>query len=722
MADRKELIKKYLDFFESKQHKIIPNASLIPENDPTVLFTTAGMHPIVPYLLGQKHPLGKRLCNVQRCIRTGDIEEVGDASHHTFFEMLGNWSLGDYFKKQAIEYSFEFLTKILKIPIDRIAVSCFKGDKDAPKDTESSNIWESLGIPKQRIVFLEKSKNWWGPAGKIGPCGPDTEMFYWKDNKIPPPEKFNPKDEKWVEIWNDVLMEYVKDKRLILVDGMHCLYDENFNLNKELLELINNFNTHTILVVNRFKEKGGELVKNYDVSKDSNWEAFSLEEKGIKKTNPEYFKILMKKFNLVPEEIIYFDHDKKNVETAKSLCILSKHYTKNSEISDFINSNLFAYIPATQKNIDTGMGVERTVAVLNKLEDNYLTDAFKPIIEKIEKLSGIRYGEDLKEGDTSRKFGSISKAMRIIADHIKASVFIMSDGISPGNTEQEYVLRRLIRRAIHHGKNLGIENFTSEVAKPIFKIYGDYPNLQKNKEQILQELKKEEKRFKFALEKGLGKFRRFISKKDRLSGKESFLLYQSCGFPKEMIREECEKNKIIFPEKEFEKEFEKHQELSRTATTGKFKSGLADNSEATTKLHTATHLLLAALRIILKDKNILQKGSNITQERLRLDFSFPRKLTKQEIKEVEDLVNAQIQKSCEIIREEMSPEEAKKKGALGVFDKKYGEIVSVYTIGNFSKEICAGPHAKNTCELWHFRIKKEESSSTGVRRIKAVLD
>lgn len=581
MINRKELIKKYLYFFESKQHRIIPNASLIPENDPTVLFTTAGMHPIVPYLLGQKHPLGKRLCNIQRCIRTGDIEEVGDTCHHTFFEMLGNWSLGDYFKKQAIEYSFEFLTKILNIPLEKLAVSCFKGDKNAPKDTESSKIWGSLGIPKQRIVFLEKSKNWWGPAGKTGPCGPDTEMFYWKDNKIPAPEKFNPKDERWVEIWNDVLMQYNKD------------------------------------------EKG-----NYNLAK--------------------------------------------------------------------------------QKNIDTGMGVERTVATLNKLEDNYLTDTFKPIIEKIEKLSNKEYNKNKEE----------TKAMRIIADHIKASVFIISDGINPGNTEQGYVLRRLIRRSIRVGKELGLKDFIDKVAEPVFKIYNDYKF---NKKKILEELRLEEERFNKILKKGLREFEK-MSKDKKISGEEGFLLCQSYGLPIEMTQELAKERGIKFSPEASYALLIKHQELSRTATTGKFKSGLADNSEATTKLHTATHLLLAALRIILKDKNILQKGSNITPERLRLDFSFPRKLTKQEIKEVEDLVNAQIQKSYEVIREEMSPEEAKKKGALGVFDKKYGEIVSVYTIEDFSKEICAGPHAKNTCELRHFRIKKEESSSTGVRRIKAVLD
>jgi len=631
--NRKKLIENYMKFFKSKNHKEIPNASLIPENDPTVLFTTAGMHPLVPYLTGQPHPLGKRLCNVQKCIRTQDIEEVGDSYHHTFFEMLGNWSLGDYFKEGAIEMSFEFLTKILKIPLERLAVSCFKGDKNSPKDNESAKIWESLGIPKEKIIFLSKSENWWGPAGKTGPCGPDTEMFYWKPNNTQPPKKFVPEDDNWIEIWNDVLMQYNKD------------------------------------------EKG-----NYNSAK--------------------------------------------------------------------------------QKNIDTGMGVERTITILNGLEDNYLAEMWKPIIEKIERLSKKQYGKDI--GGT--------RAIRIIADHLKAAVFIINDGVIPSNTEQGYVLRRLIRRAIRYGKELGIKNFTAQVAEPIFRIYNDYENLNKNKKNILQELKREEEKFQKTLKKGLkiaekifskktsikkDKFiklmqlknkteifrKMFINKKAKksykinqanisekeinnatLSGKEAFLLYQSYGFPIEMITELVREKNMFVDIKGFENELKKHQKLSKTASAGRFKSGLADSSEETTKLHTATHLLLAALRIVLKDNNIIQKGSNITPQRLRLDFSFSRKLTKQELEEVEDLVNAQIQKSCEVKKEEMSPEQAKKKGALGIFDKKYGDKISVYTIEDFSKEICAGPHVENTCELGHFKIKKEESSSSGVRRIKAILE
>lgn len=566
MTNRKQLIKKYLEFFKSKDHKVISNVSLIPENDPTALFISAGMHPLVPFLLGQPHPSGKKLCSVQKCVRTTDIEEVGDTCHHTFIEMLGNWSLGDYWKKQSIEYSFEFLTKILKIPKGKITVTCFKGDTDAPKDTESAEIWKSLSIKK--IKFLGKKDNWWGPVGKAGPCGPCTEMFV---NDI--------------EIWNDVFMQY-----------------------------------------NKTAQRKYEQLK--------------------------------------------------------------------------------------QKNVDTGMGVERTVAILNGLTDDYLTDNFKPIITEIKKLSKKKYGENEET----------TKAMRIIADHIKASVFIIADGIIPSNTEQGYVLRRLIRRTVRYGNKLSMRDFTTQIAEPVFSIYDDYSELEKNKKKILDELKKEEEKFLKTLEKGLNRFKKVTSKKKALSGKDSFLLYQSFGFPIEMIEEECKKQEIKFSRKDFEEACKKHQELSRTAAVGRFKSGLADHSDSTTKLHTAAHLLLATLRTVLKDKNIIQKGSNITSERLRLDFSFPRKLTEKELKDIEDLVNAQIQKSCEVTREEMSQKKAKKSGALGSFEEKYKGKISVYTIGNSSKEICAGPHVKNTKELGHFKIKKEESVGAGARRIKATLE
>jgi alanyl-tRNA synthetase len=564
--NRQELIKKYIEFFKSKGHKEILNSSLIPENDPTVLFTTAGMHPLVPYLLGKKHPQGKRLVNVQKCIRTGDIEEVGNTTHHTFFEMLGNWSLGDYWKKDAIEFSFEFLTNVLGIPKKNISITCFKGDKDAPKDEESSKIWESLGVLKNKIKFLPKSENWWGPAGKTGPCGPDTEMFI--DN---------------VEIWNDVFMQYNKNEK---------------------------------------KE----------------------------------------------------------------------------------------YKEAKQKNIDTGMGVERMLAILNKFTDNYLTEIWKPIIVQIEKLS-------------KKKYKGNEKSMRIIADHIKTAVMILEEGITPSNLDQGYILRRLIRRAIRHLRLLGVDilnmDATIEIAKPIFKIYKDY-NLEKRKEFIFAELKKEEDRFQKTLDRGLREFEK-MSKDKVIDGKEAFLLYQSYGFPIEMIQELAEERKIKLNEKEFEKELEKHQNLSKTASAGKFKSGLADDSEATAKLHTATHMLNQALREVLKKPDLHQKGSNITPERLRFDFNFDRKLTEKEKQDTEDLVNKMIKKAIPIKCEEMDLEKAKKQGIHGVFKHKYGAKISVYNIKDFSKEICAGPHVENTKELGTFKITKEQSSSSGVRRIKAIL-
>ena len=588
--DRKELIKKYLDFFKTNNHKEIQNSSLVPENDPTVLFTTAGMHPIVPFLLGEPHTAGKRLCNVQKCIRTGDIEEVGDTCHHTFFEMLGNWSLGDYFKKEAIELSFEFITKILNIPLDRFAVTVFEGNNNAPKDKESAEKWKSLGIKEERIAFLGIKDNWWGPAGETGPCGPDTEMFYWKPNNIPTPKKFNPEDSNWVEIWNDVLMQYIKN-------------------------------------------------------------------------------------------------------------------------------NKGSYIEANQKNVDTGMGVERTVAILNGLEDNYLADMWNPIIKKIEKISKKEYKED-----------SIKTKMRIIADHIKASVFIIADEVLPKNIEHGYVLRRLIRRSIRFGRDLGMKNFTKKIAEPVFEIYDDYKHVQEKKEFILNELEKEENRFLEKIEQGEKILKKIIEKKEDkiINGKTAFLLYQSYGYPFELLKEFAEQNQIKIDEESFKQEEEKHQKMSRTASEGKFKSGLADNSEATTRLHTATHLLNQALRIILKNKDIHQKGSNITPERIRFDFNFDRKLTPEELKDVEDLINKKIKECLPVEMKELTLDEAKKMGAQGIFENKYGNKVKVYLIGKkgkeFSKEICAGPHVSNIKELGHFKIIKEGSSSAGVRRIKAVLE
>jgi len=563
--NREQLIKTYIDFFKSKKHKQIENSSLIPKDDPTVLFTTAGMHPLVPYLLGQKHPRGKRLVNVQKCIRTNDIDEVGDKTHHTFFEMLGNWSLGDYWKKQAIEMTFEFLTKKLKIPKQEITVTCFEGDKNSPKDIESAKVWKSLGIT--RIKFLGKKDNWWGPAGKTGPCGPDTEVFV-----------------KNSEIGNNVLMQYSKDTK------------------------------------GKYKE-------------------------------------------------------------------------------------------AKQKNIDFGGGVERTLAILQGHSDNYLTEIWQPIIKEIEHRYRTKYISEKNK-----------KTIRIIADHVKAAVFIAAEGINPSNKEQGYVLRKLIRRAHIQIKNLGQEgDLITPLINKVLEIYPDYKHLHKNKKQIYQIISQEEEKFEKTLDKGLKIFKKITKNKKKISCKDAFLLFQSYGFPPEIIKDLCKENKIKFSIKDFESEQKKHQRLSKTTSAGRFKSGLADSSEITTKLHTTTHLLLAALRKILKDKNIIQKGSNITPERLRLDFSFPRKLTPEEIQKVENLVNEQIQKPQQIVRMEMSSDEAKKQGAIGTFGEKYGKKISVYSIGNFSKEICAGPHVKNTKELSQFKITKETSSSAGIRRIKAVL-
>jgi alanyl-tRNA synthetase len=581
IKNRRELIKAYIDFFKNKNHKEIPNSSLIPENDPTVLFTTAGMHPLVPYLLGEKHPLGKRLVNNQKCIRTGDIDLVGDNFHLTFFEMLGNWSLGDYWKKQAIEYSLEFLTKILKIPKEKLTITCFKGDKDAEKDNESAEIWKSLGIKDKQIKFLGKEDNWWGPAGITGPCGPDTEMFL-----------------QGMEIWNDVFMQYNKQ--------------ENGN-----------------------------------------------------------------------------------------------------------------YQPLKQKNVDTGMGVERTLAILTNKKSVYETEVFLPIIKEIEKLSGKRYGKN----------EPITRAMRIIADHIKAAVFLFNDSVQPGHKERGYVLKRLIRRAVIYGKKLGLREFTAKIAEAVFGIYPDYfPKDDKRewfvgrdtKTFILDEIDREEGTFNYKLEEGLKRLRNIIVHKNKISPQDAFLLYQSYGFPLELTQEiakdEGLKINVVEFARDFEKELAKHQELSRTSTLGKFKSGLADSSEKTTKLHTATHLLNQALRVVLKNPNIYQKGSNITAERLRFDFNFDRKLTNEEIKEVENLVNKKISEKLPVIIKEMTLEEAKKSGAIGIFEHKYGEKVTVYSIGNFSREICAGPHVSNTKELGKFKIIKEESIAKGIRRIKAILE
>jgi len=588
----KELKQKYLDFFESKGHSIIEPASLIPENDPTVLFTTAGMHPLIPYLLGQKHPQGNRLADAQKCIRTNDIDFVGDNWHLTFFEMLGNWSLGDYFKKEAIEYSWEFLTdeKWLAINPEKIYVSVFGGDKDAPLDKEAYDTWISVGIAPKRIFKYGKDQNWWGPAGQTGPCGPDTEMYYDTGKPVCPKcrEKGIACDcGKYAEIWNDVFMEYNKT-----ADGK--------------------------------------------------------------------------------------------------------------------------YLSLKQKNVDTGMGLERTLAVLQGFDNVYEIETFKPLILELEKISQKKYQASSEN----------TKAMRIIADHLKAACFILADdrGISPSNIEQGYVLRRLIRRAIRYGKSLGIgEVFSHKIADQIIDIYKDnYQELEKNKNFIISQLDQEEEKFKKTLAKGLNKFQK-IAEKGSISGMEAFDLYATYGFPLELTKELAKEKGMVVDEESFQQEFKKHQQLSRQGTEQKFKSGLADHSIETTKLHTAAHLMLAALRKVLGN-HVFQKGSNITSQRLRFDFSHPEKMAQDQIKQVEDLVNKIIKKDLEVKCDQMSVEQAKEQSAMGVFEHKYSDQVTVYTVDDFSKEICAGPHVKRTGQLGHFKIIKEESCAAGIRRIKAILE
>ena len=586
MNGSKLLKDKYFKFFEKNNHKKIASASLIPDNDPSVLFTTAGMHPLVPFLVGQEHPLGKRIVDVQKCIRTGDIDDVGDEGHLTFFEMLGNWSFGDYFKKQAIEMSFEFLTKDLGFPVEKLAFTCFQGDGDAPKDEETANIWLSLGIKKERIAFLPKKENWWGPAGETGPCGPDTEMFYWNSEEVAP-EKFDPENETWVEIWNDVFIQYNKTK-----EGK--------------------------------------------------------------------------------------------------------------------------YVPLQQKSVDTGLGVERVAMLLENKPNVYEISSIKPIMNKVQEIASI-------QNPTSEQLHSL----RIITDHMRAATFILGDNkaIIPSNLDQGYVLRRLIRRSIRHLKLLGVNivdnNITPMIAEKIIELYQDeYSELKDNKEFILTELRNEEIKFQRTLEKGLRQFEKLASRD--INGKDAFLLFQSYGFPIEMIKELAQEKKINVDVEGFNQEFKRHQKLSRVGAEKKFKGGLSDNSEQTTKLHTATHLLNAALRQVLSD-NIKQKGSNITPERLRFDFNFERRVTPEEITKIEHVVNKVITQGLSVTREKMGLIQALKLGAQSEFGARYPDEVWVYSIGDFSIEICSGPHVENTKELGMFKIKKEQSSATGVRRIKAVL-
>ena len=588
-----ELRSMWLNFFKSKGHAVIPSASVIPENDPTVLFTTAGMHPLVPYLLGSKHPAGTRLTDVEKCIRTGDIDEVGDASHLTFFEMLGNWSLGDYFKKEMIAWSWEFLTspEYLGLDKDKLAFTVFEGEGDIPRDEEAANYWMENGVKKENIYFLPREHNWWGPAGQTGPCGPDTEMFIIKDQP-PCGPNCSPACScgRFLEIWNDVFMQYNKT-----ADGQ--------------------------------------------------------------------------------------------------------------------------YVPMAKKNVDTGMGLERTVCTLNGCKTVYETDAFTGIIAKISELSGKHYDDD----------EATTRAFRIVADHLRTSTFIMGDprGVSPSNVDQGYVLRRLIRRAVRFGMELGMqEGFTAEIGKVVIDQYAEvYPELKQNEAFVLEQFKLEETRFARTLRQGEREFEKAVSRMGEskvIDGMVAFNLYATYGFPIEMTRELAREHGLTVDEAGFEKHFAEHQKSSHAGAEQRFKGGLADSSAQSARLHTATHLLHAALRRVLGDE-VAQKGSNITPERLRFDFSFGRKVTKDELAQVEALVNEWIKADVPVVMTETTVEEAKKEGAIGLFESKYGDRVRMYTMGEYSKEICGGPHASHTGELVSFKIQKEESSSAGVRRIKAVI-
>ena len=589
-----ELRNKYIEFFVSKDHTQISGASLIPENDPTVLFTTAGMHPLVPYILGQEHPSGNRLVDYQKCIRTGDIDAVGDPHHLTLFEMLGNWSLGDYFKEEAIRYSYEFLTKWLVINPDKLSVTVFAGDEGVPRDDESALIWRSLGIPDERIYFLPREDNWWGPAGEAGPCGPDTEMFIDTGRESCGPDcRPGCKCGKYFEIWNDVFMGYRKT-----LEG--------------------------------------------------------------------------------------------------------------------------DYVPLARQCVDTGMGIERTIAVLQGKKSVYETEVFAPIIAGISKLSGVTYGEH--EGQ--------DVSVRIIADHVRTSVFILGDqrGVKPSNVGQGYILRRLIRRAVRHGRKLGIDGkFLSALATVVVDMYGDaYPELLDNREFVLTELGLEEEKFSTTLQKGEHEFEKMLPNLLKgngrvINGRIAFKLYDTYGFPIELTEELAAEHGFTVDTEGFDAAFQKHQEVSRAGAEQQFKGGLADHSELTTALHTATHLLHQALRTVL-GTHVGQKGSNITPERLRFDFTHEAPMTAEQVQQVEDIVNSVIARDLPVSFETMTIEEAKAQGAIAFFESKYGEQVKVYSVGDFSKEVCGGPHVTSTGSMGHFKIQKEQSSSAGVRRIKAVLE
>ena len=575
----------YINFFVSKGHKQIPSAPVVPENDPSVLFNTAGMQPLIPYLMGQEHPYGTRLTDYQKCVRTNDLDNIGDTYHHTFFEMLGNWSLGDYFKQDAITWSFEFLTQVLNIPKERLAVTVFAGNDLIPFDQESHDLWLSLGIPEERIARTTEDNFW--IAGETGPCGSDTEMFYWRSND-PIPDKFDTEDERWVEIWNDVFMQFNKDENGVITD-----------------------------------------------------------------------------------------------------------------------------LP--KKNVDTGMGVERTTAILEGVNDNYQSSIWTPIINLIESISGLPY-----EGN--------EKSMRIIADHLRTAVFILADpaGIKPSNTDQGYILRRLIRRAIRHAKKLNIDinsDWEQQIASKLMDMYEVYySELKDNRQVVLDGLNNEKVKFNRTLEKGLREFEKVTRDNKDIDGVTAFHLFDTFGFPIELTEELAKEKGLNVDVEGYKAKFKEHQELSRTASQGKFKGGLAGNSEIETRYHTATHLLNAALKKVI-GPDVHQKGSNITEERMRFDFSCDHKLTDEEKKQAEDLVNQWIKEGLDVVRKEMPKQEAIDSGAECMFIEKYPDIVSVYIIGDgISKELCGGPHVSNTSELGHFKITKEEASSQGVRRIKAILE
>ena len=581
-----ELRRKYIEYFKRNGHKEIPSAPVVPENDPTVLFTTAGMHPLVPYLLGEPHPQGKRLTDYQKCIRTGDIDSVGDPCHLTYFEMMGNWSLGDYFKDESIKMSYNFLKDELGFDMDKISVTVFAGEDGIPRDEEAANAWANMGIPRDRIFYLGREDNWWGPAGETGPCGPDTEIFF-DTGKPKCSENCNPSCScgKYLEIWNNVFMQYNKTK-----DGK--------------------------------------------------------------------------------------------------------------------------YEPLKQKNVDTGLGLERVISLLQRKNNVYETELFADVIAKIQELA---------------KNFNINSA-RIIADHLRASIFMIIDGVRPSNVEQGYVLRRLLRRVIRHMRKVEIDpNEISTLVEKFVEIMAEmYPEVPANKDTIIEVIKEEKDKFVKTLEHGEKEFIKNAEKtkaegKEKLDGEVVFRLYDTFGFPPEMTAELAEEKGLKIDMKEFEELFKKHQEISRAGSEAKFKGGLADHSEKTTAYHTATHLLHKALQIVLGE-HATQKGSNITAERLRFDFMNPQKLTPEELKRVEDIVNEQIQRDLPVTCEEMSLEDAQKSGATGLFVNKYGDKVKVYTIGDFSKEICGGPHVDRTGKLGHFKIIKEEAVSAGVRRIKAILE